>query len=854
MLNKNIIHGGDVLSYKEKYGKLPLYDFSANTSPLGLPSLVKERLSELVSDSYILSCYPDSQCRELRKALSERYKISENFIVCSSGAADIFFRLCNFLKPKSALIIEPAFNEYRHALDLCACDNVARKCYSDDIDISGYDIVFCCSPANPTGEILSKFQIDILYDKCEKANAIFVLDSCFSDFCIESKRIVEKLCCNIEKYKNLILVNAFTKYYGLAGLRVGFAISFDKNIITGIKNNGQPWAVSTEAQEAAIAALKDYDYEKKLLTLVESEREYLKSELRKIEGISKISGRANFILFESSKNLLSSLEEKGFLVRNCDDFSFLPLDDGKRFYRICVKKHDANVALINAIKDSLCIIKDKRKCACLMVQGTMSNAGKSFIVAALCRIFKNKGYRVAPFKSQNMALNSAVTEDGLEIGRAQAMQAEASGKKADVRMNPILLKPNSDTGSQVIVNGRVVGNISARDYFKVKKSYIPLIKKSFESLASENDVVIVEGAGSPAEINLKQDDIVNMGLAKILDIPVILAADIDRGGVFAQLYGTLELLDSDEKDRIKGLVINKFRGDVSILQSGIDKIEELTDKKVIGVIPMLHVDIDDEDSLSERLNNVSNKKAPIRIAVIRLAHISNFTDFEPFEKNKCCSVMYVKSVDELDFFNPHLIIIPGTKNTILDFYNLKTSGLEARINQYAAKNVPIIGICGGFQMLGKKISDPVCMENASPCEVIALDLLDVETVFTDDKELKQVNGSLPVIDGFFSCLSNLKYSGYEIHAGKSNGLNENFSGLAKDNIFGTYVHGIFDSDDIVKSLVNALAKRNNISLDNYISDADKSYFSYREEQYNKLAEEVESVLDMNYIEKIMGLC
>nr|MCR5605282.1 cobyric acid synthase [Treponema sp.] len=770
------------------------------------------------------------------------------------GAADIFFRLCNFLKPKKAIIIEPAFNEYRHALTLCSCENILRKCYSDDIDVSGCDIVFCCSPANPTGEILSNFQINILYDKCRKANAILVLDSCFSDFCMESRETLENICSNIEKYENLILVNAFTKYYGLAGLRVGFAITCKKDIINGIKSNGQPWAVSTEAQEAAIAALKDFDYEKKLLALVESEREYLKRELEKIKGISKVSGRANFILFEASKSLLSRLEEKGFLVRNCDDFSFLPLSEGKRFYRVCVKKHDANVALINAIKDSLCACADKRKCACLMVQGTMSNAGKSFIVAALCRIFKNKGYKVAPFKSQNMALNSAVTEDGFEIGRAQAMQAEASGKKADVRMNPILLKPNSDTGSQVIVNGRVVGNMSARDYFKSKKSYIPIIKESFESLAAENDVIIVEGAGSPAEINLKQDDIVNMGLAKLLDIPVILASDIDRGGVFAQLYGTIELLENDEKERIKGLIINKFRGDVSILQAGLDKIEELTNKKVVGVVPMLHVDIDDEDSLSERLNNISNRNAPIRIAVIKLAHISNFTDFEPLEKNKCCSVMYVKNIDELDYFNPHLIIIPGTKNTISDLYTLKTSGFEARISQYAARNIPVIGVCGGFQMLGKRISDTVCMESTSPCEVIALSLLDTETVFTTDKELKQVNGILPKLDGFFSCLSNLTYSGYEIHAGKSKNINESFSGLAKDNIFGTYVHGIFDSDEIVRNLLNALAKKNNISLENYLLNTAESYSSYREEQYNKLAKEVEKVLDMNYIEKIMGLC
>ena len=294
----------------------------------------------------------------------------------------------------------------------------------------------------------------------------------------------------------------------------------------------------------------------------------------------------------------------------------------------------------------------------IMIQGTMSNAGKSLIAGGLCRIFRQDGYRVAPFKAQNMALNSFITSDGFEMGRAQAMQAEAAMIDPDVRMNPILLKPSSDTGSQVIVNGEVIGNMSAREYYRNKLKYVPNIMEAYNSLAAENDIIVIEGAGSPAEINLKKDDIVNMGMAKLAKSPVILAGDIDRGGVFAQLIGTVMLLDEDEREYIKGLIVNKFRGDKSILQSGLDIIEEKSGKPVIGVIPYVDVDIDEEDSLSERFSK-TNAPGIVDIAVIRTPRISNFTDFTPFECVDGVSLRYVSSAAALG--EPDLIIIPGTK-------------------------------------------------------------------------------------------------------------------------------------------------------------------------------------------------
>ena len=329
-----------------------------------------------------------------------------------------------------------------------------------------------------------------------------------------------------------------------------------------------------------------------------------------------------------------------------------------------------------------------------MVLGTMSSAGKSLITAGLCRIFMQDGYRVAPFKAQNMSLNSFVTRDGLEMGRAQVMQAEACKIEPDVRMNPILLKPNSETGSQVILNGRVMGNMTATQYYKNKNSFIPEIRQAYQSLADEYDIIVLEGAGSPAEINLKSVDIVNMGMAEISDSPVILVGDIDRGGVFASLYGTIALMDEDEKKRFKGLIINKFRGNPDILQSGLDMIEELTNVQVLGVVPyMKNLGIDDEDSLSDKL---TNKKVSgiIDIAVIKLEHISNFTDFNAVDMFDNVSVRMVETAKELG--TPDLIIIPGTKSTISDLQKIRKNGLEAEIikaeyaavSRYSARKFP----------------------------------------------------------------------------------------------------------------------------------------------------------------------
>lgn len=477
-----------------------------------------------------------------------------------------------------------------------------------------------------------------------------------------------------------------------------------------------------------------------------------------------------------------------------------------------------------------------------MIQGTASNSGKSLICAALCRIFTEDGYKVAPFKSQNMALNSFITEDGLEMGRAQVMQAECCNIKPDVRMNPILLKPTSDEGSQVIVNGKVLKNMKARDYFKMKKNLIPDIMKSFNELEEEFDIIVIEGAGSPAEINLKSDDIVNMGLAKMVDAPVLLVGDIDRGGVFASLAGTMLLLDDDEKERVKGTIINKFRGDVEILKPGLVQLEEIIKVPTMGVVPYVNVDVDDEDSLSDRFTR-KDKAQVIDIAVIRTPRISNFTDFNALEYIDGVSLRYVGSVKDLK--EPDLIILPGTKNTMADLSWLRESGLEASILKHASKDKPVIGICGGYQMLGTVLKDPLGVEHGGVMS--GLGLLDQETIFEGEKTTTRVSGKLNEVGGIFKDLSHVEYEGYEIHMGKTT---NNKTIVNNKNVYGSYIHGIFDKEEVSKTIIESLLKKKGKSLEELKTyDMNK----YKNEQYDILAAEVRKALDMDKVYEIMNL-
>ena len=494
----------------------------------------------------------------------------------------------------------------------------------------------------------------------------------------------------------------------------------------------------------------------------------------------------------------------------------------------------------------------------IMVQGTMSNAGKSLLATGLCRIFKQDGYRVAPFKSQNMALNSFITEDGLEMGRAQVMQAEAAGIRPSVLMNPILLKPTNDVGSQVIVNGEVLVTMSARDYFKYKKTLVPDVMKAYNALAAENDIIVIEGAGSPAEINLKDEDIVNMGMAKMAKAPVLLVGDIDRGGVFAQLIGTVELLEEDEKAMVKGLIINKFRGDKTILDPGVVMLEERSGIPVVGVAPYLDIQVEDEDSLTERFDR-KQEAGVIDIAVIRTPRISNFTDFNPFESIPGVSLRYVKH--PRDLHSPDMIILPGTKNTMGDLIWMRESGMEAAVLKEASRGKLIFGVCGGYQMLGETLSDPHGVENGGSMK--GMGLLPMETVFAEKKTRTRVQGYFGQLSGVFAPLSGAEIEGYEIHMGESilkdnagtaTKITDSVSGKKKEegafagNVCGTYIHGVFDKEASAEAIIRVIGEKKGIDVENMTG---VDFAAFKEQQYDILAAELRKHLDMKKIYEIL---
>lgn len=480
----------------------------------------------------------------------------------------------------------------------------------------------------------------------------------------------------------------------------------------------------------------------------------------------------------------------------------------------------------------------------IMILGTASSAGKSLITTALCRVFYQEGLKVTPFKSQNMSLNSYVTEEGLEMGRAQVVQAEAARIKPKIFMNPLLLKPNSNNGSQVIFMGKALGNMKASEYFEFKGKLKKEIEIIYEEIRKNFDICVIEGAGSPAEINLNKDDIVNIGMAKIAKAPCILVADIDRGGVFASIYGTIMLLSPEERKYIKGIIINKFRGDIKLLDSGLQMIEDLVNIPVLGVLPYFNHKIEEEDSASSESFSKSGE-GEIKVSVIKLPHMSNFNDFDPFKLQKNCTLEFVEEAKNLD---PHILIIPGSKNTIADTIFLKNNGFFEKILELKEKGVLIIGICGGMQILGENISDPYGIES-NVSSIKGLGLLNINTVLEKEKTTKQYIGKTKA--SFLNIESNFQVEGYEIHQGISKGegsfleSNGHDIAFAKDNVIGTYLHGIFDKGDFLVKILEAVSKGNNLNFD------EQNFKDIKEKEYRNLAKIFRNSVNMNKIKEIM---
>jgi adenosylcobyric acid synthase len=499
--------------------------------------------------------------------------------------------------------------------------------------------------------------------------------------------------------------------------------------------------------------------------------------------------------------------------------------------------------------------KRELKSKSLMIQGTASSVGKSLMCTAICRILSQDGYDVNPFKSQNMSLNSYITPEGHEMGRAQVMQAEACGKLPSSCMNPILLKPTSDRKSQVIIEGRVYADMDAVEYFDFKPRLRERISEIYHRLEDSSDIVVIEGAGSPAEINLNHEDFVNMGMAKIAKAPVLLVGDIDRGGVFASLAGTMLLLSPEERSLVKGVIINKFRGSLEILEPGLKMLEDIIKVPVLGVIPYFSMNIEDEDSVSEWLSSREAKAGELDIAVIRLPYMSNHTDFNALRLHEDVSLRFVEINKELG--RPDIIILPGTKNTIHDMKALQKAGMDKKILKCHSNGSVVFGICGGYQMLGEKIIDSLKVESDNEYSE-GLGLMDTVTEFRKNKFTTLSKGR----DNIFGA----EVRGYEIHMGETldSGTGHPFinvderggketsgqDGMVSEDlkVFGSYIHGIFDSSEFARSFLNMARGRKGLTP---LANSAPDYWEYKEGQFDKLAEIVRDNLDMKKFYEIL---
>ena len=852
-------HGGNLRFFSD-ISEIPqkdILDFSANINPFGPPQWLRSVVSRSLD---FTGNYPDPDCHSLVDAICAKWDISEEEVVVGNGSSEILYLLPRVMEADRALIPVPAYVDYARAARSAGMDITYFLTREEDdfaLDISelegrltGAEIVFIARPNNPTGLSCCA---DSLMELAERhQDTLFIIDEAFIGFTEGMESLVK------DRPGNFVILLSLTKIFGIPGLRLGFAVA-DPKVIRNIKAIKPPWSVNMIAQTVGEKALQDEEYLNRSVKYVAKERERLIKEIKSIGCLKVIEGLANFLLVRSDRpdmdawKIFRDLLKRGIAIRVCDNFEGLD----KRYFRLAVRTEAENQRLLESLRiiltQSVFPIK-KKKTPAVMFQATGSNAGKSILTAAMCRILLQDGFRVAPFKAQNMSLNSFVTLGGGEMGRAQVVQAQACRLEPDVRMNPVLLKPNTDTGSQVIVNGKPVGNMNVGEYIRYKPTAFEAVKKAYDSLSAEFDAVVIEGAGSPAEVNLKHHDIVNMNMAKYAASPVLLIGDIDRGGVFASFIGTMEVLSEWERKMVSGFVINKFRGDTRLLCDALTYTRQHTGRDVLGVVPYIkRLGLPEEDSVGFK-SGLYDAGPPegeyVEIAVVDLPHISNFTDIDPFMEEPDVYLKIVRAASELE--EPDAIIIPGSKNVMGDVDFLQRDGLWERIRELAAGGTEVVGLCAGFQILGERIDDLHGLESVSCGSIQGLGLLQMTNVLEKEKTLKRAKAE--------HVTSGLWVSGYEIHHGRFSGNGENHPaligsdgeiiGLSAHNgrVWGTYLHGIFDNDAFRRWFIDSLRTQRGLAP---VSRVLATYDL--EAEQDRLAEIVRKNVDIEKIYRLMGL-
>ncbi|SKA97907.1 L-threonine O-3-phosphate decarboxylase /adenosylcobyric acid synthase (glutamine-hydrolysing) [Paucidesulfovibrio gracilis DSM 16080] len=817
-------HGGDVRVLAQHAGceVRELDDFSASLNPLGPPSWLERELARAALD---VTAYPDPTSRDVCLAACELYKVWPTQVCAGNGASGLFpvaVRAAVRDGFQRAVIPAPSYADYERACELAGMrteffpldpeQGFAPDFRELESRLNAPALIFLCSPNNPTGNVLDATRVRELAESHPQCR--FLVDESFADFVPGMDRLVRK------RPDNLLVIHSLTKFFAIPGLRLGLAFGAPE-LILPLQKSQPEWSVNVAAQRVGASALRDLPYQAATRAEVQRLREDLELGLGFVPGIRVFPSQANFLLCrierlgQNVRPLFEKLLSQRIAIRPCANFR--GLDD--RYFRVAVRTREQNQRLCNALEVYFGLRKPtrvvkKRRTPAIMLQGTCSNAGKSVLAAALCRIFLQDGLSVAPFKAQNMSLNSFVTRDGREMGRAQVTQAMACRLEPDARMNPVLLKPGSDTGSQVIVNGRPVGNMNVGEYVRYKPRAFEQVQQAYDSLAAEHDVIVIEGAGSPAEINLKAHDIVNMKMAEYADANVLLVGDIDRGGVFAALVGTMDLLDEPERRRVAGYVLNRFRGDPRLLDPALSSMVTMTGKEVLGVVPYIHnLGLPEEDSVSFKAGehgiSVAKHETTVDVACIDLGHISNFNDLDPLQQEPDVTLRVVRTPHELG--QPDAVILPGSKSTVADMRQLKGAGMLAALRALPETTI-LVGICGGFQMLGTQIADPLGLESGEPGPENIVDgfgFLDLRTALAPEKTLQRTLGThLPSGHGVF---------GYEIHHGRTQPLSQNVVpvlrdthgndlgyGLPSGRVWGTYLHGVFDDDGFRRWFVNHL--------------------------------------------------
>lgn len=849
-------HGGNLTDLAERCGLPPsqLIDFSANMNPLGPPSWLRREIDKQVS---LLQHYPDPNHRELQKAATTRYGISAEETVWGNGASEIIFATARALPATTVHILIPCYSDYQVAFQQAGHQvQTILRMEEDQFKLPETlirttaqpgQIVLLGNPNNPDGNLTHPDRLRALAKSMPRTT--FIIDEAFIDFCEDR----DSLLPNPEK--NMIVWRSLTKCFAIPGLRLGFAVARNK-IAADIRAQIPTWSVNHLAQAVGARALLDYEYQEQSRRFLPELRTNFFAALQKLPDIKVYPSRGNYLLLRladpsQAQALAHNLLKQGIAVRRFDNHPGLD----PSFLRVAVREETDNQDFIRQCRTLLGIETGEprpRKKPALFFGGTGSNVGKTLLNAAFCRILVQDGYRVAPFKAQNMSLNAYVTKDGGEMSRAQALQAAAAKIDPEVRMNPVLMKPVSGAGSHIILNGKPAGLMTYQTYKSRRKDIREAVISQYDSLSRDFDAVVLEGAGSLAEINLKQHDLVNLNMARYAQAPVVLVGDIDRGGVYASFIGTLAVLDDWERNQIAGFMVNRFRGDARLLNDAHQYMETNTGKPVLGKVPWLpNLRLPEEDSVNFKegaLNDGSTLAGRLDVVIIDLPHVANFSDFDPLRAEPALRLRTVTDVGSLG--NPDVVILPGSRNTKSDLGFLHQTGFsEALPHLVREQGVELVGICGGLQMLGRNIRDPLAVE-ATGEDARGLGLLAMDTIFSSEKVLRRTRALHP--------RSGHWIHGYEIHHGRCVWGSHpvcfqteagEVLGTRHETmpVWGAYLHGLFDHDDFRHWWMEQVAGRRGKPL-----TFAKNRFQI-EPELDRLADHVRAHVNLEHLYRLMGL-